>query len=247
MGLVCKMDKYLRRAIVPPIFIFQMGKVGSSSLRSTLKGNYPGVVAHSHRYTTMSVKLKIMLQLRKRLRLPIYVVCPVREPISRNISAFFQNFDRKHGYKLTEKEWAPGELLDFFLKHYHHNVCLEWFDRHMKSTFGLDIYAKPFPVEQKWAIYKNGSVRILIYRSDLDPALQLNVISRFIGRQFHDWIYDNISSEKDYGEMYKNFISTEKLPDSYIAKMCNSKFCRKFWSAEEINAIKKRFKMPVSS
>ena len=78
------MDKYQT-----PVFIFQMGKVGSSSLKVTLEAKLKGAVVHSHSYKHLSKENRKMLDRRKRLKLPISVICPVREPISRNVSAFF--------------------------------------------------------------------------------------------------------------------------------------------------------------
>jgi len=232
----------MQELITAPIFLFQMGKVGSSSLKSTLSSNYRGLVVHAHDGKMLTEKQKAILRWRKRLKLPIYVICPIREPLSRNISAFFQNFNRDTGFEFSDKEWTSDELLELFLRHYPHNLCLEWFDSTLRPTFGVDVFSQPFPIEQKWKIYKYKSVRILVYRSDLERSAQLDVISRLIGQQFSGWTYSNISADKEYGEIYKRFIGAVKLPDIYISIMCNSKFCRKFWSEEEIDMIKKRFK-----
>lgn len=237
------MYQQLRNLITTPIFLFQMGKVGSSSLNSTLNANYHGLTVHAHNYQMLTEKQKAILRWRKRLRLPIYVICPIREPLSRNISAFFENFNRDTGLKFADKkEWPSDELLDLFLTHYPHNVCLEWFDSNLKTTFGVDVFSQPFPIARKWEIYKHKSIHVLIYRSDIEHSTQLNIISSFIGYHFSEWTYNNISADKKYGEIYKKFVGSVKLPDSYISKMCDSKFCRKFWSEEEIEMIKDRFK-----
>jgi len=235
------MFKRLNQVITTPIFIFQMGKVGSSSLKSTLTQGCSGLVVHAHDYQQFSERAKTILRWRKRLRLPIYVICPVREPLSRNISAFFQNFKRDTGFEFSDREWTHGELTDLFLRLYPHNVCLEWFDTNLRTTFGLDVFSEDFPTEKKWKIYQNKSVRILIYRSDLERSAQLDIISKFVGSKIPGWTQSNISSDKDYGDLYKSFIGSVKLPEIYISVMCNSKFCRKFWSSKEIETIKERF------
>lgn len=235
------MYKRVKQVFTAPIFIFQMGKVGSSSLKSTLTQGDSGLVVHAHDYSRFPDRAKTILRWRKRLRLPVYVICPVREPLSRNISAFFQNFKRNTGFEISDREWTHDELTDLFLREYPHNVCLEWFDVHLRKTFGLDVFSEEFPTEQKWRIYKHKAVRVLIYRSDLDRSAQLDVISKFIGSRISEWTQSNISSEKDYGDLYKRFIRSVKLPEIYITIMCDSRFCRKFWSSEEIDAIKERF------
>lgn len=235
------MYKRVKQAITAPIFIFQMGKVGSSSLKSTLTQAHSGLVVHAHDYSQLSDRAKTILRWRKRLRLPVYVICPVREPLSRNMSAFFQNFKRDTGFEISDREWTHSELTDLFLRKYPHNVCLEWFDANLRTTFGLDVFSEEFPTEKKWKLYKHKAVRILVYRSDLDRSAQLDVISEFIGSKITGWTQSNISSDKNYGDMYNKFVSSVRLPEIYLTVMCDSKFCRKFWSDEEINTIKEKF------
>lgn len=235
------MYKKLRKHSITPIFLFQMGKVGSSSVRTTLESQYKGLVVHAHNDKMLTNKHKFILYWRMKLRLPIYVICPIRDPLSRNVSAFFQNFTRDTGFELMEKEWTTDELLKLFLNRYNHNVSIEWFDRHMRSVFGLDVYAEAFDVHQKWKVYKRKSVKVLVYRSDLDRSLQQEVISQFIGRDFSGFKEDNVTSEKQFGNKYKAFVDEAKLPDVYKTILCRSAYCRHFWSKSEIEAIRSKF------
>lgn len=232
----------LRKAFVPPVFIFQMGKVGSSSLWETLSDDCEGVVVQAHSEQMLTEAQKRLIKWRIGLRLSIYVVCPVREPLSRNISAFFENFKRDTEYEITDHQWTTDEILNLFLKQYPHNNCLDWFDNHMKTVFGVDVFSEPFPAKQKWKVYKGASVQVLVYRTDLDHSEQLAVVSRFIGRDIPEWIYRNTSKSKDYADVYKQFCDSARLPDLYISRMCKSQFCRHFWTPEEIEAIGRRWR-----
>lgn len=225
-----------------PVYVFQMGKVGSTSLVSTLSANYKGVVVCAHNYGGMCPSSQRLLKWRKGLRLPVYVICPVREPLSRNVSAFFENFKRDSGVEFSEREWTAPELRDMFLRHYPHNICLEWFDRNFRTTFDIDVFSKPFPVERKWDTYRKGSVRVLVYRSDLGYSEQLAVISQFIGCKIDSWNYRNKAEDKEYKNSYKEFCTSVTLPDIYISVMCASRFCQHFWSKEEIAEFSKRWK-----
>jgi len=235
------MHEFLQGIVHPPIYLFQMGKVGSSSLKATLSRKYKGAVIHAHNYGMLNGKQKGFLKWSKRLNLPVYVICPVREPLSRNVSAFFQNFKRDTGYEFLDREWSAIELRELFLNHYPHNVCLEWFDKNLRTTFGINVFATAFPVKRKWNTYKKGSIRLLVYRSDLDHSEQLNIVSRFIRCNIDGWIYGNKSAEKEYGEAYRSFCDSVALPDIYISIMCNSLFCRHFWSKEEIDVNSKKW------
>lgn len=221
------------RMILTPTYIFQMGKVGSMSLQSTLSRYLKGEVIHAHYYGKMKTRHQRLLKVRKNLHLPINVICPVREPISRNVSAFFQNFKKDTGLEFSKHEWEVAELLSLFLNNFCHNTCLEWFDRHFRSTFDIDVFAEPFPIERKWNIYRKSSIRALIYRSDLDKKDQLEIISRFLGIEISTWKYDNISEKKEYSQIYQDFCLLAKLPDTYIKLMNDSSFCQHFWNEEE--------------
>ncbi|MDJ0688888.1 MAG: putative capsular polysaccharide synthesis family protein [Xenococcaceae cyanobacterium MO_188.B32] len=223
----------IKKTISTPTYIFQMGKVGSMSLRTTLPKYLKGEIVHAHLYSKMSIKHQRLLELRKSLYLPINIICPIRDPISRNISAFFQNFKRDTGLEIYEREWEVNELLNLFLNNFPHNVCLEWFDRYFRPIFNIDVFAEPFPIEKKWNVYKKKSIRVLIYRCDLDKQDQLDIISQFLRIKISDWNYSNISENKQYNKIYRKFCSSVKLPDIYINIMNNSSFYQHFWNEEE--------------
>jgi len=50
------------RAAESPVFIFQMGKVGSTSLKLTLEKKYSGQVIHAHSYKHMGQQGQELLE-----------------------------------------------------------------------------------------------------------------------------------------------------------------------------------------
>ena len=48
--IVDKLNFYQKLDKATPILVYQMGKVGSSSIYHPLKKMYPGVVAHTHQF-----------------------------------------------------------------------------------------------------------------------------------------------------------------------------------------------------
>lgn len=232
----------LQAILRTPVVIFQMGKVGSSSLETTLSKKFNGTVIHAHQYATLNANQQRHLAWRRRLHLPVYLISPVREPIARNISAFFQNFRRDTGLELSAREWTVPELRDLFLQHYPHNTCLEWFDAHLRTSFGIDVLSEPFPIEKKWHTYKKGSVRLLVYRTDLDHTQQLDIVARFLGCALDRWDYANLSEDKEFAGIYKTFCAAVTLPELYLNLMYQSRFSRKFWSAEEMAEYAKKWR-----
>ena len=95
----------------------------------------------------------------------------VREPISKNISQFFQNVEVSYpefAYSekinlLSENEMIE-EMIHFFIKNFIHDDPLVWFDVEMKKFTGIDVYEEEFPHEKGYKLYENERFRILIFR-----------------------------------------------------------------------------------
>jgi len=220
----------LSKALHTPVYVYQMGKVGSTSLEATIESKTKGVFARSHYFYDMPVNRQKWLVARLKCHMPVNVICPIREPISRNVSAFFQNFTRDTGLSFTDQKFSYMELKQLFLDCYPHNIALEWFDRNMKPFFGLDVYQEAFPIEKKWAIYQSGSARVLVYRSDLDRHKQLDVVSDFLKLKLDGWVYGNVAEDKEYKELYKAFCSSVDLPEVYLKMINGSSYAKQFWS-----------------
>jgi hypothetical protein len=223
------------KLIRTPIYVYQMGKVGSTSVFETLGANTRCAVIHAHRLDQMMRKDQLLLRFRQGLQLPINVICPIRDPISRNVSAFFQNFKRDTGFDPTDQNWAIDELRELFLKNHPHDESINWFDLHFGPVFGIDVYAETFPISQRYRTYKSTSIQILVYRTDIDQKVQLKLLSEFVESPLKSWTFANLGQEKTYEDLYSLFCSSVTLPDTYLARMNESKYARHFWNASELD------------
>ncbi|HMB99842.1 MAG TPA: putative capsular polysaccharide synthesis family protein [Flavobacteriaceae bacterium] len=248
--------KILNRDIV---FIYQMGKVASSSIYSSLKAKGK-IVYHVHRLNETHIRELHIAQMKKsgnieskvvdergvrlynryikKNKKPIYILSMVRNPIDRNISAFFQNkehFTKKHNYSDVDK------LTNLFYNLYDHNTPLLWFDREFKHCLNIDIYSSPFHKEKKYKIIKEENFNVLLIRVDLEDKLKEEIISDFLRIKNFKLKNKNVGSEKSYNREYKAFKKTIKLDENYINRMLNSKFTNYFYSEVEINQIKKKW------
>ena len=130
----------LRRAT--PVFVFQMGKVASSSIFDSLGRQYAGPVGHAHHIgedNWVSVLLYDWAKAGNALK----IISPVREPIGRNISEFFQLYEDYTGTRPDKLEYTVEELTTLFLDKVDHEVPLQWFDTMIKPNFDIDVYATP--------------------------------------------------------------------------------------------------------
>ena len=266
------------------ILVFQMGKVGSLSaffaIERSLGQNWrtsgwsretrDTILIHIHRFPhhTIWAPYRAMILWRARLGLPLKIICPIREPIARDVSAFFRFFVVAVPGLFNIKNTNLGETEKMFLEYsgqieptdhfkdllYKHPVLandpivqhqfgLEWFDKQLRPLTRIDVYKQPFPRDRKWQIYRRGFIRVLVYRVDLERSEQTKLISRFLGIKLDEVGYTNISRSK----LYIQFRESTKLPERYIRRMHDSRFAKHFWSQEELKAAADKWRATSSS
>ena len=260
------------------IYFFQMGKAGSTSARFAVKeylerqdkgyGHWSAseigntVLFHTHRISYLSDFYRRVVLWRVRLGLPLTVICSVREPIARDVSAFF-HFYCQFVPELLEntslRELEELFLLDSrpkpkstlqppqWLPHAEHEFTLSWFDKYFKPLTRIDVYKQPFPIDRKWQVYRRGFTRVLLYRTDLERSEQTKLISRFLSIKLDEMRLENSSEDKDYAELYSRFRESVKLPEQYIRRMHDSRFAKHFWSTQELKVAADKWRVTPSS
>ena len=218
-----------RFRLQPPVFVYQMGKVGSTSIYESLRDQYSGEVLHSHCFGTKNDEAAVhkLYRLHRRERLPVKIISPIRDPISRNVSAMFQNFELITGQKFRNYTGTVEELMEPFLQRTYHILPHIWFDENLLTNFGIDVYATPFP-DSGFARYQKGPVEVLVLRHDLPNPIKQKLIGDFTGQPDFSLRSTNVSSTKAYAETYAAF-KRNKLPSHYVNRMLDSKYARHFY------------------
>jgi hypothetical protein len=273
---IYKRRKEIKKFRGSPVIIFQMGKVGSKTVRKSLEAlslNRP--FYHSHLLTKQRIeeteqKRKkffrtprqsylqrpwLNLFLRKQIEKGLdegkkwKVITLTREPISRNISTFFENLeirqlDVKNQYEISSdyydikpliiRQHEVYRLVDIFFDRLNHDTPLEFFDRELKDVFGIDVYATEFQKKDGYQIYTNMNVDVLLIRLENLNECAGVAFKSFLNIDDFKLVNENIGSKKIYAPLYEKFKKDILLPDSYLDKFYNSKFMRHFYSEEEI-------------
>ncbi len=241
-----------------PIIIYQMGKVGSSSLVRSLHACGMKNVYHVHRMNPNNISKTTKEHHRTRhlyhekvgaylyrtilqQHRPVKIITPVREPVGRNISAFFENFRYLSRNQHTPIPHTPAALLDLFLHHYPHNVPLTWFDDEMNQTLAVDVYAHPFPTEQGHMTIRQDPCDILILKVELADDSKAAAIARFLDLPAFQMKQANVGNTKDYASMYRDFLRCNRLPDRYIETMYQATYTRHFYGADEIARLREKW------
>jgi hypothetical protein len=248
-----------------PVVVYQMGKVGSSSLYESLKKLGLSVpLYHSHLLNDLDAIERIVratlpnpgaslkeIERGRQLRQKILhssgprwsLISMVRDPVARNVSAFFQSISERvpdFSQRLQQGAFEMDALAEAFLAdEVTHAAPLGWFDSQVKDLFGIDVCASPFPTRTGYAIYQGKRVRLLVMRlENLAECVGL-AIRQFLGIRHFRLETHNVGEDKNYAEVYRRFKREVALPCAYLDRMYNSTFARRFYTAEEIDGFRR--------
>lgn len=166
---------------------------------------------------------------------PVKIVTMVREPIARNISAFFENLN---AFSLSHDD-PTDDLVAGFKERYPHSVPLTWFDQELKDGVAFDVFAERFDREGRVGRYAKGRFDFLIMRVDADLKRQQAEVSDFVGQPV-SLVVENAAEDKPYAAAYRAFKNRLSLDQEYVEWMYGSKFARHFWTESEINEMVRR-------
>lgn len=225
-----------RRHAAPPVLIYQYGKVGSSSLYDSLEPMWPGVVVHAHSLTEREnepAEIALARDVLREKKERVFIISAVREPIGRNISAFFQNFERETGIPENRSHTVPiHRLISTFLHSFPHELPLTWFDQHLKGPTGIDIFDYEFP-KLGIQIIREGNIDLLLMLSEIPDWLKEIAVKRLLNLDDFRIRSANVSTQKPYAGTYRKFLQNFIAPDWYLEKMYGSRLFQHFYSQHQ--------------
>ena len=217
----------------PFLVIHSMGKVGSTSLYEALKDEYiakyksAARVLQTHQLNAETIRISLASHIwtdeaftAKSAKVPPHirdairfldndhrgcqVICPVRDPFTRNVSAFFNNLHR-YGFADPFVDVSSEDLTKRFLQHYPHDLPGRWFDQQVKPVFGVDVYELSLDFTSGGHVIETEDASILLLRVEDPGASRLNVVRSFTGFSDIEIPMHNVGSDKGYSDLYKEF------------------------------------------
>ncbi len=248
------------------VLVYQVGKVASSTVYRAIRQHPQLLSLHFHRmpgpyqrsvsrttFKSSGMRRLTLLQdvagatgsrlMRRRPRL-IHIITMVREPVSRNVSAFFQNLDLFLEKTKNERFGSNiNSVMGMIGTKYEHDIPLKWFDIEFKENTGIDIFSYPFDKEAGYVIIREEAVPILILRTDLRDDTKRLVISEFLGIALNALKPVNVGSKKRYSELYSNAQAGFRIPKPVLDEIFQSKFFRHFFAEAEAEEIRRRWQV----
>lgn len=243
------------------IIIYQMGKVGSTTIHQSLEKAGLSLpiykvhflsdegIKHGEEFHQKTLKkpwestphIETSHFLRQKIQSdePIQwkIITLVREPISREISEFFQYLPSLYPELLDEdgnlEKSRALKVLQTKLMFYkpESNYTCRWFDVEIKGSFGVDVYAYPFNTQKGYTIISDRNIDLLILRlEDLDQTFS-QAITEFLGLQTPiQMVKSNIRTEQERGSLYRQVEQDFTIRSSICRKIYGSKYATHFYS-----------------
>lgn len=223
----------------------QMGKVGSSTIvrsfptvmqfhswsgsapiqyfSTKYRGTPLGQLRQAYSWRRQFRKASVLWDRARLSGETVKIVTGVREPLARNISAYFQTMP--DDFVSSEPiEDVHGEFLAFGA-HYVPNV---WFDLELKRHFGLDVYAHKFDKDRGYSVIREAGIEVFVYRMEnLDDAIE--ALGDFLGRPGVKLAASNRASDKPIATTYEAFRKSFVPPEGLRADLYGSRYFRHFY------------------
>jgi len=239
----------IRSQLPNPVLVYQMGKVGSSTVSASLRnagiGNLHvhfigehwsraaqyhredggGLPQHLYRGRVLRYWLRVKSTQAK-------VITLVRDPVARKISSAFQ-LRRYHPDLPTNDASAATQWLreniDFTESPPHESV---WFDCEIKAVFGIDVYDHPFKPQEGYTRIQTSRADVLVLRlEDLDDLIP-SVVSDFVDAPL---TVERTNTRSD--DTYQTIKRTFALPTSTLERVYSQRMVQHFYADREIEAF----------
>lgn len=229
------------------ILLYQMGKVGSMSLRKILE-DQGFDVRHIHYFYSKGEyqarngldSYRAALENDGRLN----VITIVRNPIDRAVSAFLWNLGIY--FKGNTQEFTK-ELLEAFIEEYPHDWTFRWFDEELHRTLNYNVLQEYFDRERGYHFYS---------RDDGDPKFKLMVIrtenlisdgpqalKEFLDINVQEMLHVNKTGIR-LSSLYIPFHQNAVLPNDILDLYLDHPFTRHFYLDDEIALLRKKWSSP---
>jgi hypothetical protein len=263
------------------VIVYQMGKVASHTVLRALQRAAPDRLALFHVHFMMPDQIDYWWRqaeqafggsaripssiwrsvatarvLSRRLRHPSSRRCRIvtltRDPVARNVSAFF-----------TMQPWWPPGLAEqcrvlaagpqrgsdlvaavrdaFFRAFPFHDLPLTWFSTDLGPFANVDPFATPFPHERGYQIVRTGSADVLVLRTEDLARCARPALAEFLGIDVGSLARENDACNAWYHPAYEALRSALRPPDQYLDRMYESTYARHFYSEAERTVFRRRW------
>jgi len=171
----------------------------------------------------------------------VKIITLVRDPVARNVSAFFNNISNFLGSE-TLKSVTTNVLVKKFLTSYPHRIATDWFENEFKKNAGVDILS--YNLDKNKGYFRINSLwrDILLIKVEIQDSVKVNALDGFIPwSNISRLSYGNVGDKKEYSHQYQMFREKFQVPNDYVDRMYNAPIIQHLYADEEIQAMKSKW------
>lgn len=231
---------YYRLIRKKPILVYQMGKVGSYSTFSSIQEHTDAVVIHSHDLSIHNTEweLAFLFRLIQQKKIRSTIINLTREPISRNLSAFFYRFEKYVPEYDKNIDYECQYLQKLFIDNYPHNLPLKWYENYMKPLIGENLLERKFS-SLGFQQYHLDKIDLLVMRSELSDDMKSELVRNITELEGVSIGRKNVIRETRLLGLYKEFKSQLVLPADLVNRLCDSDYFNHFYNKEFVEETRR--------
>lgn len=275
-GVFSLLSLYLRRRVIAelamladlytcrfrfrePCVVFQMGKVGSTTIVSALNATGKIRAFQAHRLNpenTADIQARFragegyyrdmifergLYRWLQRQRRPVKVIVPLREPFSHSYSSFFQNIRRNTRGHVDPRRVEIEVLAPYFFRWEELGMATKWIEREYIPVLGYDPYRYDFDSKSGTQVIAEGRYEVLLLKVELDDNAKARAIADFLGLGAIELKRRNVAEGKAYATLYNRFRSEVRIPSVIANSWTKSRYMHHFYTKTEIKNALVRF------
>lgn len=233
----------------PITLVYQIGKVGSSTIYYSLKEflNNKNIV-HIHTiYNTLESNndkdkqvikgRKVFNLLKENKNLDFKIITAVREPIQRFLSDIFQNIESRYKHFLDDNNCVKHEEVKTFVKNTisKHDPIQTWFNNEFLPSMDFTPLVEDLDKTKPYFYFKKDNKEIVLYKLEELNHFQKDIFKLLFNEDIPVSI-KNETKDKSYYADYKIIAKELKFDKEFLFKFYNeNSVTRFFYSQEEIN------------
>lgn len=251
------------------LWIIQPGKTATTSLNARLRENKVAFFfTHHLEYPNhiLGEEFRDVWEKEIHKKKNLKVIAAVREPLSRDFSAFWQAFTEnvQHIARMPILGNDFKKMYDIFINFilkgsaytkeklgdsmpYTWNDEFEWFDEQIKKHLGIDVFQYPFDRERGYTIIKKENIELFLFKVEKMEDI-LDELSTFAGADRLSGVNANVAEQKWYGLAYAEFKKEVSLPEEYVKHYYQKNYKMDyFYTQEEKNGFLEKWRRNIEN
>ena len=163
------------------------------------------------------------------------IITLVRDPIARDVSDVFQNWQAFFpGMSLSE---VRTEDVVAFLDRQPHDFGETWFDTEFRAFTGIDVFALPFAPEKGFAVYRLQQFDVLVLKLESLDKCYRSALKAICGVTIPELVQSNFRRDEIGGALYDTVRRVYRVKRDKCDRVYGSRYVKHFFTSAEISSF----------